>query len=158
MSVAPATGLPDILPTHSCFDDAVEFFYSANVAIEDVHRFKIVHGICRGHAQGTPYAHAWVEQNGSVVWQAGVQRETGEGIYFALPLLDFYRMYAVQETTPYSVGVVEGLLICGMSSGPWKPEYVALCNDTTEGRVLGSMSGVEPVAFLRRKSMPESER
>lgn len=150
-----ATGLPDIVPTHSCFDDAVEFFHSAEIGPEDVHRFRVVHAICKGHAQGTLYAHAWVEQNHSVVWQAGTVRETGEGIYFALPRTDFYRLYGVQDCSCYTVEQLDVMLGVYRNNGPWEPRYVALCNDTPGGRVLGSMSGVTPLAFLRRGKVRE---
>jgi hypothetical protein len=136
---ARATGLPDILPTHTAFDDACDFFTLLDYQLEAIdERYYIVHGICVGHALGTPFAHAWVEaktdEHGLVVWQRGTMRATGADVYFALRLDSFYELFGVRRATRHL--------------GPWLEDYRALCNDTRGGRVLGSMSGVAPVAVV----------
>lgn len=151
MTIEIATGVPDLIPTHSCFDDVIEFFGVAQVAQHDQYRFCIVHGICRGHARGSMFAHAWVEQNNSAVWQAGIERATGEVIYFALPRAHFYELYAVQQTSRYPVPALLEAMKIHNHSGPWRQEYRELCTRPEDGesRVVGMMRGLQPVAFIR---------
>jgi hypothetical protein len=155
MTVAPATGLPDILPTHTCFDDALDFFVDMDDMLvrplTDVHeQFRVVHGICRGHACGTMYAHAWVEDANNardpLVWQAGTRRTDGERVWFAMHAENFHELYAVQRCTRYSLALAAELSRVHGTHGPWRAEYVALCGDG--GRVVGMMSGAGPIAVI----------
>ena len=154
----PATGLPAILPTHTCFDDVCDYFCLLPPSLlEQVHeRFRIVHGVCLGHATGTPYAHAWIEEDhpsllGSLAWQRGTLRSTGEAVYFALARKHFEAIYNVQvdRLTRYTVDQAAELIGEHGHLGPWREEYRALCNDTPGGRVLGSVSGVSPLRIMR---------
>lgn len=150
----PATALPDILPTHSCFDDALDFFdLLSDQGLAHLHHYSVVHAVCLGHALGTPYAHAWVEDAtdplGQVaIWQKGVMRATGKGVYWALERSHFYRLYSVQEVTRYSAAeAIENVARHG-HYGPWRDDLHALCNDTPGGRVVGCMTGIGPIAIL----------
>lgn len=162
MTVDRANGLPDILPTHACFDDALDFFTELDGvfarSIVDMHdQFRVVHGVCRGHARGTLYAHAWVEDENNtdgtaeqppLVWQAGVRRVDGKRVWFGLPRDRFYELYGVQYRTRYTVPMCAELNRTHGTYGPWRPEYVALCQETGEGRVVGMMSGIGPAVII----------
>lgn len=161
MTVAAATGSPDILPTHTCFDDAIDFFNAVGFFdhlttphLERMQeRFRIVHGVCVGHAARTHYAHGWVEESSSeeLVWQAGTLRATAERCYWALPRAAFYELFQVLEArvTKYTLPMAAEMLRTQGFNGPWRQEYRALCNDTPGGRIVGSMSGIRPLAVLR---------
>lgn len=148
-----ATGLPEILPTHTCFDDALDFFdlFTEEHVLRTHEQMRVVHAVCRGRALGTLYAHAWAE-DGDLVWQRGIVRAAPDvEVYFALPRDAFYELYQVQQDrlTRYTVWEACELMLHHGHYGPWLDEYRALCNDTPGGRVLGSMSGLQPVKVLR---------
>lgn len=118
-----------ILPTHSCFDDALDFIehrIRADIRSADV--LTLVHGICTA-PDGESYAHAWVEERTTawlLVWDSGLLE--GVQIYYSVSAAEFATARGVQETTRYSVR--EALYENHRTSmyGPWKPEYLALCN------------------------------
>jgi len=145
---------PDILPTHSCFDDVIAYFAAAAVPSEDWHRHRIVHAVCR--EGDVLYAHAWVEVDRAVVWQGGIERATGELVFFALPLERFGELYGVQESSRYTVPAFFELMKQTDHSGPWRPAVRALCSDIsgdTGPRVIGMVAelGAVPVLRQRRK-------
>ncbi|QOR55578.1 MAG: hypothetical protein UMS36scaffold28_68 [Phage 59_13] len=121
--------MTDLLPTHTCFDDAV-----ANMAIllnqngiQVKDEIRIVHAIIAPY--GKPLAHAWVTFRGRAYfsgvmpggWRAGVSMETER----------YERGMKVVEATRYTIdeAVAEEL---EKGIGPWKPEYRALCNAPKE--------------------------
>lgn len=147
--IARAAGLPDILPTHTCFDDAIDFLL--DFAHDANNRsFCVVHGLCVGRSCGTLYVHAWVEEaNRQLVWQGGVIRATAKHVWWALPRAEFYRLYAVQKTSRYPVERVMAMLDATNFNGPWRPDYLALQN-TVRDRVVGTMQGLPPVHITER--------
>lgn len=115
-----------IYPTHSCFDDAMEFvdYVAREFKGEDV-PIQLVHGLMTGD-DGQPHAHAWVEEtNMKLAVFAGMHK--GEKVYFYTPIDQFYAGYKITETTKYSV--IEALEnnLRTIHFGPWEPKYVALC-------------------------------
>ena len=124
-----------IRPTHSCFDDAIaiiERLVRADPSLVDDDRFLLVHGIAIASAEndgsiapGTPFAHAWIEY-GEDVWQRGIL-DDGREVEFALARADFYRMLQIQASTRYTMREVWIENSRTRTTGPWRPEYVALC-------------------------------
>lgn len=123
-----------ILPTHICFDDALDFLqdvvraeFAACGDVEHVlavfARMRVVHGICIAPS-GRPFAHAWVEQDGAYVWQGGVI--DGERVFHRMPLADFMRHVPVQEATRYTVDEALRLNAESNHFGPWDERYRAL--------------------------------
>jgi hypothetical protein len=134
----------EILPTHSCFDDAIEYL-TARIAGDQAIRANpgalvtdppliLVHAICvvhEGHEKaGQPFAHAWVEErlaDGSwVAWQAGILR--GKRIEFSMPRSELEQKFRPQVTTRYTPMAAFMKNLQTKSFGPWDQRYQALCN------------------------------
>jgi len=122
-----------ILPTGKCFDDVfafVEMRLAENPELLD--RLTIVHGVCLfpddQEEAGKPFAHAWVIERDSVVWQGGLLR--GERVWYSMPFGEFTLQLRVQRATPYSLRTAAAENKRTGHLGPWLEEYRALCNDT----------------------------
>lgn len=156
-----------ILPTATCFDDALDFFeqvLDADSAITTgfIADFRVVHGICHGAEIPEPYAHAWVEQIGCrrtylpdpgepemgdvLVWQAGLRGD--QRVYFALPAPEFYRAYRVLRATAYTLELAAEMNRRSGHYGPWRREYRELCRQRGDGRIMGRVQSVAPVMVL----------
>jgi len=145
-----------IEPTHSCFDDAMEFFEmfdvdDVNVRTEMLRSLRLVHGICLS-SEGVGYAHGWVEEavEGDidraewpryVVWQGMVLE--GRRAYFAVERAWFYSAYRVKHRTTYSMDQFAAMNLSSGHYGPWVPAYRALARGQRERRVLGRVQGVD---------------
>lgn len=143
-----------ILPTHTCFDDALD--YLAHRLHQDHRvgeRLTLVHGILlapEGPKAGTPFAHAWVEEalpGGVVVWQDGFVNLGGfevplaggilraekdlARVSYSTPAAAWREKMRVQKETRYTVdqAVAENRRTCHF--GPWVVEYEALCGKET---------------------------
>lgn len=122
-----------ILPTASCFDDAVNFVawrVRENRRLLHNDGLVVVHGIClfpEDHSQpGKPFAHAWVEE-ANLVWRAGML--DGERVYYPTPLHSFLTQLRVQKSTRYTLLEAARRERAAGTYGPWEPEYQALCKD-----------------------------
>jgi hypothetical protein len=120
----------DLEPTHSCFDDAVQFFIALGTEgtpAEQLDKFVLVHGICLA-PDDTPYVHAWVEHADDFVVMAGIVE--GKREYYKVERGSFYENWRVQEFTVYTVD--EFVRACaasrGGTAGPWLPKYIAMQN------------------------------
>lgn len=147
----------DIVPTHSCFDDAIELL-TRIVPRDSPSTFHLAHGIFRGAATGERYAHAWVEESGrgvgtwmsraplpcSVAWQSGMIR--GQAVYFALPLAEYHRMMDVERVWRYTPYEMARHMFKTMSAGPWVQDVIDLCSD--DGRIVGRVTGARPLAVI----------
>jgi len=117
-----------ILPTHTCFDDALEFL-NAILKYEGVERLlgvRVVHGIClapEGVQIGQPFAHAWCEEDGSCI-QAGLVE--GEKVYFGVDRAEFYAMLRPQDTTTYTPEEAVAQNFASGHFGPWEDRYRAI--------------------------------
>lgn len=125
-----------IRPTHSCFDDALEYLIDAlrrAPTATSAGRIFLVHGICvvpetdRGSelAPGQRFAHAWVEDGDPVlVHQAGLL--AGERIVYAIARDDWYATMRIETVTRYSPREAAAAARRDAGrSGPWRPEYLA---------------------------------
>lgn len=126
-----------VYPTHSCFDDALEFinYVALEYRDEDTSMISLVHGIVRGD-DGNNYAHGWVEDSSTrLAIFAGVLK--GEKIYFYTPIEEFYTKNRVKETTKYTIKEAIENNIRTIHFGPWEPKYVALCGGGGYHTVIG---------------------
>lgn len=157
-----------ILPTHTCFDDALEFFslfFEPGHARAVVHTHRIVHGKLAGNDAGVPYAHAWVEhraddfervfgsrpRGGGAVWQAGYI--DGGRVWWALDMLDFYEGYSVREVHVYTLQEAIDEIIRLGHNGPWDTELHALVAKQGEGgRILGRATCGQPHVILHSRA------
>lgn len=123
-------GVTTILPTHHCFDDALNYLDAAILSRPDWAQahLRLVHGIClapEGPKQDEPFAHAWVEQDRSVCIQAGIVE--GQLVYYGMARAAFYATLRVQVSTAYSVEDALRLNFASNHYGPWESSYRALC-------------------------------
>jgi hypothetical protein len=130
--------MTEIRPTHSCFDDAIEFFELVDLDKADA--FRIVHGLC--YSVLGPYAHAWVEE-GDRVWQGMPGRR-----WFAVDRVWFYAAYNVVERTVYTVLEAAKLNRDSGHYGPWDPRYR---KHTGGGGIIGKFENVKVLAVLEKK-------
>jgi hypothetical protein len=119
----------NILPTHTCFDDALDFLGAllqiGRLSKDELNEYVVVHGICTA-PDGNPYAHAWVEQSRArLIWQGGVV--DGVRVWFAVPIEEFDREYRPQITTRYTPAETARENARTNHFGPWKDEYFELC-------------------------------
>ena len=117
----------DILPTHTCFDDALEFLdeLMKGGEVDRLARLRVVHGIClapEGPKAGSPFAHAWVEEDGDCV-QAGLVAGCEHKVYFGIERAEFYKMLRVQVSTAYTAQ--DAMLNNARFGhfGPWENSY-----------------------------------
>lgn len=118
----------NIYPTHTCFDDALDYLELVLRAQgrKSLRRLVVVHGICLHEETSEPFAHAWVEQ-GDEVHHAGILR--GERVWVTIPRDDYYRELRIQDTTRYTpLEAVRRNRATG-HYGPWEPQYQALTRD-----------------------------
>lgn len=126
-----------ILPTHSCFDDSLDFIEArVKIRIQDADTLVLVHGICTA-PDGDRYAHAWVEEAG-LVWDSGLL--DGVPIYYSCTVEEFTKARGVQQTTRYTVREALRENYRTNMYGPWKPEYLALCQSGGRPRVFGPLT------------------
>jgi hypothetical protein len=114
-----------IAPTHTCFDDVLEYLEqlaTAGAPARVIARFVVVHAICLA-PDDQQYVHAWLECDG-LVTQAGILN--GERIYYTVPLEVLRDRVRVVEQTRYSVqqAMLENLRTGHY--GPWVERYRAL--------------------------------
>jgi hypothetical protein len=150
-----------IEPTHSSFDDAMEFFEmfdmdNAVVRADMVRTLRLVHGVCLS-SEGIGYAHGWVEEavEGDpdratwpphVVWQ-GMMHE-GRRAYFAVERDWFYSAYRVKHRTAYRMEQFAAMNLSSGHYGPWLAKYRALMKGQGEARVLGRIEGASLLGMV----------
>jgi hypothetical protein len=127
---------PTILPTLTCFDDALDYLAAAVAEQSEWARthLTLVHGICLAPPNtvraDTPFAHAWVEEDGLIVIQAGIV--DGMKTYFGTPRFDYYTAMRVSDTTVYTIEEALEQNRWSNHFGPWERRYRALCHDRGE--------------------------
>jgi hypothetical protein len=129
----PITESTVIMPTHHCFDDALEYISDRVIADPELafsSRLMLVHAIAQapdGPKKGEPFAHAWVEEDGDTVWASGLI--DGERIWFACARAEYHEHLRVQAVTTYTIREAWEQNKASGHFGPWKDEYRALCSD-----------------------------
>jgi hypothetical protein len=129
----------DIMPTFRCFDDALELINERvleDPALARGDTLRLVHGIAGVEKDGTPYAHAWVEEGG-LCWDAGLV--DGQRIYYAVKQAEFYEARQIAVATKYTVrqACLENLR--SGHYGPWVEAYRKLCGGGGD-RVVGKIA------------------
>jgi hypothetical protein len=133
-----------IYPTHTCFDDAMDFL---ETTIKEgkhpreyiVNNLVTVHAICI-MPDGTKYAHAWIEEGDSCIFKGRGEclidgkMEHLEGYMWA-DKKEFYAYYNVQETTHYSLEQVWKENKKHATTGPWIDKYKKLCSTSRKMQI-----------------------
>lgn len=129
-----------IRPTHTCFDDALEFLgqrVTLEPALAHGRTLRLVHGVVvalvdvgGGLRAGEPFAHAWLEEivAGELeprIWQTGVL--DGERVIFCMTLPQFRRQLTVLASTAYSPREIYHENRRSGHYGPWRADYRAFC-------------------------------
>jgi hypothetical protein len=127
-----------LLPTFTCFDDAIEFIESR--VREEGPRYaadhlRLVHALCEAE-DGTIYAHGWAEDKG-LCWNAALVE--GQKVYYSIKRVDFYRWKKVREPRRYTMEEILDQNRQHGTYGPWEPQFIAACGKTGEGRILGAV-------------------
>lgn len=118
-----------ILPTHTCFDDALDVLADmVKASPSQTADLFLVHGLCRA-PDGHLYAHAWVE------WErtpadvqcvfAGILE--GECGHFMGDRAAYYAEIHVEETTRYPVEAAIAENVRHNHYGPWVARYREHC-------------------------------
>lgn len=128
----------DLHPTHTCFDDALDFIERRiREDIKKARELFLVHGILlapTGEQKGTPYCHAWVEDPLGLAWQDGLL-ESGERVTYATPVETFRNVFRPQKETRYTLAEAAIENQRTGHYGPWLEEYQALCGSEVLGKV-----------------------
>lgn len=127
-------GEATIYPTHTCFDDAVDYInHLCTTNPQDIRKinadYRICHGICLCE-DNTPYAHCWLEYRNSVI-DGGIYK--GEKVAVRSPKHEFYKRTRPQKICRYTIkkSIELEKKIYGYC-GPWDEEIRALCKDIKE--------------------------
>src|SRR5262245_42913936 len=122
--------MTDILPTFTCFDDAIELF---GRLIRADRRPTLVHASLKGD-DGRLHTHAWVEDDGEVL---DVGLLNGMRVVMRYPQLGYYAARHVQRTWRYELRDILRANRKAGTYGPWVPELIALCSETP--RIVGRL-------------------
>jgi hypothetical protein len=123
-------GPPDpdaILPTHTCFDDALELIG----ALRDF-RARLVHAIVEPEGAPGPFAHAWVEREGAALW-FGIYR--GSRRLFATPADQYRAEFCARDVTVYTPPEAARMNAYHVTYGLWETRYLELCRKPQEKEI-----------------------
>lgn len=128
-----------ILPTHTCFDDALDYLgHLATRKDPTLRRHVLVHGICTVNkaqavdaTDGEPFAHAWVEYRGQVI-QGGIL--AGAKVWWSSSIDDFHETLNVLESTRYTVEEASAENMRTGHYGPWVEKYEELTRTAKRAR------------------------
>jgi hypothetical protein len=115
-----------IMPTHLCFDDAIEYLEQlarAGTEVDAILAHVLVHGVCRA-PDGEAFVHAWIELAGDVI-QCGII--DGERVYFEMSRAEFCKMLPIVDETRYTVREAYEENRRTGHYGPWVERYRELC-------------------------------
>lgn len=132
-----------IYPTHTCFDDALDYLcdiLKSNPAAARSNEYLLVHGICVSEDLGQ-YSHAWLEQAGKFVLWTGILN--GERVLFKSDIAGYYKKFQVQETTKYTPRQAWEENAKHVTYGPWIEKYKILCRHA-EARRPARALGLSP--------------
>jgi hypothetical protein len=121
-------------PTHTCFDDALDFLEKlarANSPKLYDARWRIVHALCQA-PNGELYAHGWCECGDIAVFGAMVG---GAHAYMECDRRSFYRLYRPQEMNRYTIREALLLNYRHFHYGPWEARYREFTGNGSERRV-----------------------
>lgn len=135
---------PSLMPTGSCFDDALEYLEHLSRSnpqmLVEHQALWLVHGLCRArNAEGTIYAHGWVELDGHCI-EAGLLY--GNRIYYGVRTDRYYAKRNVIQATAYRMVDVLAENERTNNYGPWQQEYLDHCLNGRPARILGKVEGI----------------
>jgi hypothetical protein len=91
-----------ILPTHKCFDDAIDLLgdiLKAHPDAADTDEFQLVHAICS--PGGDPFSHAWIESKGGIVFWYGIVEGDGRSLLIT-PAPEYRAQFKIIEEMRYT--------------------------------------------------------
>ena len=128
-----------IYPTHSCFDDAIEYCDKAVRELPELlDKLIVVHGIVlrpKAPRKNRPFTHAWVEHAG-MCWNRGMLND--EKTWYGVDRSEFYLTMRVREFVAYTLRAAYRLQKQHGSTGPWERPYSELFRDQKLGLRLNT--------------------
>lgn len=125
-----------IYPTHTCFDDALEFLSALlkdkEISLNDS-EWRLAHGLCR--ALDVVYSHAWVEHGDKVIFSGIIDVKEGKGrAYMTADKKEYYDHFHPFDVTTYSAMEAAIMNVTHGTYGPWEQRYKDHCG---EGKIIG---------------------
>lgn len=127
--------MPDIYPTHTCFDDALDFIArmlkkGGQSPPDLAKKYRVVHGLYRVdqvlYCEKKVIAHAWVldrEHNEAI--QDGYLKE--ERVTYSIAIEEFRKLFNTIHETIYTLHEVAKLNAKHNNYGPWDRIYLKHC-------------------------------
>ncbi len=118
--------MTEILPTHTCFDDAIQnlIFLMESRGRHIAGRMKVVHAIIE--PEGAPLSHAWIELDRRVFF-SGILK--GETVMVETDLAEYYRQSRIKVLRRYSIWAAYAEEQRTGRYGPWDPRIQVFVND-----------------------------
>jgi hypothetical protein len=133
MSGASKRAVAHVLPapTHTCFDDTLDFVAAYVDAGRGTLReleasLWIMHGLCRPRG-GALIAHGWLHIVCSGEIMQGGRMTNGDRCFYRLPGETFNTIWQPQLVTRYRVSEALEQNRRHLTFGPWVPEYIERC-------------------------------
>lgn len=135
-----------ILPTKSCFDDAMDLFCDVLISAEDwpsPEREKLLSELFLVHAvvkvlSNRESSHAWLEDDGREVCLF-VGLLDGKPTAFMSPREAYYEAHNVQEFTRYNYQEAHRMNLKFGTFGPWEERYQVLCGGSPEMAMIAPL-------------------
>lgn len=126
-----------LMPTHECFNDAIEFVLEELQHDNDkALAYRVVHAVCLNPHTNEPFAHAWVE---GVSLEPECDDAIVEGmlldgvrVWVASPRAQLYEDLRPQKILRYTPAEWMEQNEKSVHYGPWDAEIAALCKDPKE--------------------------
>lgn len=135
----------NILPTHTCFDDVLDFYSMLRDAGEtpaQLDAWVVMHALCiMPGTDDDVFAHAWNQHRDTgACMQAGYLSDEGIGawperIWYEMPAESFAEMFRPQLVTRYTLTQALDANIATGHYGPWLHIYHDHCNRSDKPRV-----------------------
>lgn len=139
--------MSDILPTHACFDDAMDYIehrVRADPRLARGRTLVLVHAIVLSDADAR-YAHAWVEEDDQC-WDCGLI--DGQRVWYAVHRDEYYAIKRVQQTARYTPREILKQNRKHGTYGPWEEPYRSACGGG--GRVMQRVQADASSAIISR--------
>lgn len=111
-----------IYPTHTCFDDSLDFLEMLATRGEPFEHYTLVHAIVK--PEGKRFAHAWLEVDGNVLFSGILE---GRKAFFFASKEEYYEQLKIVKAVKYTVKEALKENLRTGAYGPWSEEYRKYC-------------------------------
>jgi len=119
----------EILPTHHCFDDALELLAILYCSRFRYYSLRLVHAICKAPDGSGAYAHAYVSdvESGESQFVGLIE---GQKVIVMVSTDEYEAGLEIIEATRYTVEEALAENLRSENYGPWIERYRALCSNS----------------------------